>query len=285
MNLGNKSPVKVDVSNKSQVNGDAMSSTKDMFQNLWNAKVVLATAVLALFVRLGYGSDSASPPGLASTYDISSNTDDYIGRTVTIISKPFEKVSSSSFTVSDSRFMSGEPFVVVNATGVPFDLPKNKDVKVQVTGQVRNLDIPQIERDYQLNLQDEYYKDHVNKPAIIAQEIIQAPTPGQITSKPTRFYGKTLAVRAEVDNVQSPALFTLDENYVIGAEDLLVFLKPEPQEEIKKAQTVMVMGELRPFNVNEIERAYNVRWDEKVKTQLDADYRNKPVLVADAIYP
>ncbi|MUG94459.1 hypothetical protein F7734_19590 [Scytonema sp. UIC 10036] len=262
-----------------------MSSTKDLFENIWNAKVVIATAVLAMFVRFGYGTDAASPPGIASTYDITTNTDDYIGKTVTIISKPFKKVGSSSFTVSDSRFMSGEPFVVVNTTGVPFDLPKNKDVKVQVTGQVRNLDIPQIERDYNLDLQDEYFKDYVNKPVIIAQNIIQAPTPGQITSNAKRFYGGTLAVRGEVDNIQSPVLFTMDENYLLGAQDLLVFLKPAPKEEIRKGQTVMVMGELRPFNVNEIEQAYNVRWDERVKAQLEADYRNKPVFIASAIYP
>ncbi|KAF3885272.1 MULTISPECIES: hypothetical protein [Nostocales] len=256
-----------------------------MFQHVWNAKVVIATAVLAMFVRMGYGTDAASPPGLTSTYDITSNTDDYIGRTVTIISKPFKKVGSSSFTVSDSRFMSGEPFVVVNTTGVPFDLPQNKDVKVQVTGEVRNLEIPRIERDYNLDLQDEYFKDYLNKPVIIAQNIIQSPTPGQITSNPKRFYGKTLAVRGEVDNIQSPVLFTLDENYIVGAQDLLVFLKPSPQQEIQKDQTVMLVGELRPFNVNEIEQAYNVKWDERVKAQLEADYRNKPVFIASAIYP
>ncbi|GAA6616179.1 hypothetical protein [Scytonema sp. NUACC26] len=285
MNLGNKNPLNVDLSNKSQSNGNNNSSVNELFQHVWNAKIVIATAVLAMFVRMGYGGDSASPPGLASTFDITSNTDDYIGKTVTIISKPFKKVGSSSFTVSDSRFMSGEPFVVVNTTGQPFDLPKNQDVKVEVTGQVRKLDIPKIERDYNLDLQDKYYKDYVNKPVIIAQNIIQAPTPGQITSNPKRFYGKTLAVRGEVDNVQSPVLFTLDENYLLGAEDLLVFLKPAQQEEVQKGQTVMLVGELRPFNINEIEQAYNVKWDERVKAQVEADYRNKSVFIANTIYP
>ncbi|GAB1543978.1 hypothetical protein NUACC21_66540 [Scytonema sp. NUACC21] len=271
--------------NKNQVDRDASPKKDSLLQKLWDAKVVLATAFLAMLVRAGYGSDAASPPGLTSTYDITNNTEDYIGKTVTVISKPFEKVGLSSFTVSDSRYMSGEPFVVVNASGVPFDLPRNRDVKVQVTGQVQNLEIDKIERDYQLNLQDGDYKEYVNKPAIIAEDIIQAPTPGQISSNPTRFYGRKLAVKAEVENIQSPVLFTLDENYLLGAEDLLVFLTAPPEQEIKKKQTVMVMGELRPFVVNEIERDYNVRWDERVKKQLDTDYRNKPVFIAETIYP
>jgi hypothetical protein len=282
MSPSNKSPL-VEISDQIRGSKDTMSSTNELFQHVWNAKVVIATAILAMFVRLG-GGDSASPPGLASTFDITSNTDEYIGKNVTIISKPFKKVGSSSFTVSDSRFMSGEPFVVVNTTGEPFDLPKNGNVDVQVTGQVRNLDIKQIERDYNLDLEDKEYKDYVNKPVILAQKIVQAPTPGQITSNSTRFYGKTLAVRGEVDNVQSPVLFTLDENYLVGAEDLLVFLKPSPPQEIQKGQTVMLVGELRPFNVNEIEQAYNVKWDERVKAQLEADYKNKSVFIANTIY-
>ncbi|NJR73376.1 MAG: hypothetical protein HC773_06120 [Scytonema sp. CRU_2_7] len=46
-----------------------------------------------------------------------------------------------------------------------------------------------------------------------------------------------------------------------------------------------MVGVVRPFVVADIEREYGITWDERVRRQLEADYRNKPVFVADTIYP
>lgn len=252
---------------------------------LWDAKVIISILLLAVLVKVGYRDNAAAPTPVVSTYEVSKNTDDITGQTVTVISKPIKKVGLSSFTVSDERFFSGEPIVVVNASGVPFDLPTDSNIRVQVTGDVRNLDIPNIERNYKLNLQNEDYKDYINKPAIIAKSIMLAPTAGQITKDPSKYYGKRLAVSSEVDNIQSPVLFTLDENSVLGGEDLLVLLIATPKSAIKQGQTLGVVGVVRPFVVADIQRDYGITWDERVRRQLETDYRNKPVLVADTIYP
>lgn len=263
-----------------------ISTERDYLLNkLWDAKVIISILLLAVMVRFGYTDNGAAPTPIVSTYEVSKNTDNVIGQTVTVISKPIKKVGLSSFTVSDERFFGGEPIVVVNASGVPFDLPTDSNIEVQVTGDVRNLDIPNIERDYKLSLQNEYYKDHINKPAIIAKSMMLAPTAGQITKDPNKYYGTKLAVRSEVDNIQSPVLFTLDENSMLGGEDLLVLFIGTPKSPIKQGQTIEVVGVVRPFAVADIQRDYGITWDERVRGQLEADYRNKPVLVADTIYP
>ncbi|MBF2060374.1 MAG: hypothetical protein IGR91_09395, partial [Fischerella thermalis M66_A2018_004] len=63
----------------------------------------------------------------------------------------------------------------------PFDLPSDRENIIQVTGEVRNLAIAQIERQYNLSLQDQYYRDYINKPVIIARDIRLAPDSTAIT--------------------------------------------------------------------------------------------------------
>lgn len=138
----------------------------NFLQALGQTGVLVFLIVIALIVRSCSFFDVKAT--IANTSEITENTDEFIGNSVTIKNRVIQKIGSSSFTVSDARFFRGEPLVVVNASGVPFNLPSDQNIKVQVTGQVRNLVIPKIEQEFNLNIQDEYYKDYINKPAIIA---------------------------------------------------------------------------------------------------------------------
>ncbi|ARV59752.1 hypothetical protein BZZ01_14930 [Nostocales cyanobacterium HT-58-2] len=265
---------------------DKISRERDyLIQKLWDAKVIISLVLIAVLVKISYGNNTAAPTQVVDTYDVSQNTDDFMGETVTVRSKPIQKVSLTSFTVNDQKFFSGEPILVVNASGKPFDFPTDTSTTVQVTGDVRKLELPRIEQDYKLNLQDKYYKDYINKPAIIAKSIMLAATPAQITNNPSKYYGTKLSVRGEVDNIQSPVLFTLDEKSLLGKEDLLVLLIATPKRAIKQGQTIGMEGVVRPFIVADIERDYGITWDQRVRQQLEADYGNKAVFVADTLYP
>lgn len=163
-------------SDKKAVDLGKISPRTDLMERLWDAKIVIALALGALLVRGYYGTkDAVVSPGVMGTTQISHNTKQVLGKTVTVRSKPIKKIGLSSFTVSDKQLLGGEPVVVVNASGEPFELPTDKKAEVQVTGQVRRLVIPQIEKDYNLSLQDQYYKNYKNKPAIIAKSIAIAP--------------------------------------------------------------------------------------------------------------
>ncbi|MGH7998106.1 MAG: hypothetical protein ACREPR_01385 [Brasilonema sp.] len=272
--------------NNQEMKNKINRETDYLLQKLWDAKVIVSIVLIALLVKVGYSSNNtAAPTPVIDTYEVSKNTKNFIGETVTVRSQPIQKVGLTSFTVSDQRLLSGEPIVVVNASSVPFDLPTDSQTRVQVTGDVRNLDIPNIERDYKLNLDNESYKDYINKPAIIAKSILLAPRAGQITKNPSKYYGTRLAVMGDVDNIQSPVLFTLDDSYSLGAEDLLVLFVATPKKAINKGQTVGMVGVVRPFVVADIERYYGITWNERVRRQLEVNYRNKPVFIADTVYP
>jgi hypothetical protein len=221
----------------------------------------------------------------SNTSEIAVNTDEFISKSVTIKSRAIGQIGISSFTVKDARFFNGVPIVVVNASGEPFDLPPDKNVEVQVQGQVRNLVIPKIEQEFNLNIQEENYKDYINRPAIIARSLLLAPQPGQITQRPEQYYRRQVVVIGKVENIHSPVLLTLDENRWFDGKDLLVLLTASPKVTINQNQTVSVIGEVRSFVAAEIERDYDFPWDKYAKRDLDAKYGNRTVLVAETVDP
>ncbi len=225
------------------------------------------------------------------TEDVADDTENYIGQVVTIRSEPLEIVGDSSFTVGNEQFFGTEPILVINASGEPMLLPAEDDVEVQVTGEVRNLVIADIEREFGLTLDPTLYVDYEEQPAIIAQSIALAPEPGEITSNPEQYYGETLAVTGEVEDIQSGSAFTLDEEQLFGAEDLLV-IYASPRDGVQQqlpavadGEEVAVTGVLRAFVVADFERDYDLGWDLEFQERLEAEYSNRPVLVATGIYP
>ncbi len=157
--------------NKSNQDAKAQNSPRTL--GLQDATLLLALILIAGFVRLGNinDQDKSTFPSLISTSEVVDNKDAFIGKTVTIRSKPVQKVGLSAFTINDEPRISKAPILVVNASGVPFDLPANRNRKVEVTGQVRNLVVPEIERDFNVSLEDDNYIGYINRPAIIAKSI------------------------------------------------------------------------------------------------------------------
>jgi len=173
---------------------------------------------------------------------------------------------------------------VVNASGQPVAFPEG-DMDVQITGEVTKFVVAEVNREYDfLELEPEVYVEYEGKPAIIAQSIAPAPEPGEITENPKQYYGRTLAVAGEVEDIIGPNAFTLDEEQLIGANDLLVLVR-NPKTTVNDGQYVAVTGVLRPFVVADIEREYDLTWDLDLQRKLEAEYSTKPVLVVDAIYP
>jgi hypothetical protein len=205
-----------------------------------------------------------------TTEDVSENTKALIGKTVTIRSEPIRKVDPNAFTVSDEQFFGSEPILVVNASGQPFTLPEDNDTEVQVTGEVRNLVVADLNREYDLDLDPDLYVDYDNRPAIIAQSLAPAPEPGEISANPSQYYGRTLAVSGEVENVYSANTFTLDEDELFGGDDLLVVVRNAQgaSTPIKVDQTVATTGVLREFVIADLEREYDFNWDEGIVRQL-----------------
>ncbi|WP_052050600.1 hypothetical protein [Leptolyngbya sp. KIOST-1] len=255
--------------------------------------------IAGLIGACGEGAQLGGTPGddsaVVEAEDVAENTEAYIGQTVTIRSEPIDQVDNYSFTVSDQRFFGNDPILVINASGEPLLLPEG-NAPVQVTGEVRNFVRADVEREFNFALDPNLYQDYENQPTIIAQSIALAPEPGEISDNPERYYGQTLAVTGEVDELQTESAFTLEEGRLLGGENLLVlYVSPREGSDQPQARTplpalqeneeVAVTGVLRPFIVAEFERDYDLGWDLQFRERIEAEYTNRPVLVATDIYP
>jgi len=257
-------------------------------QTKWTSKGAIALALSALMLGACENNlerEAAVPENNVTTEEVADNTNQLIGKTVTVRSTPIRTLGPSTFTISDKQFFGADPILVVNASGRTFVLPTDPNVPIQATGQVRQFVIADINRDYNLGLDPNLYRDYESQPAIIAQSLALAPRPGELTSNPNQYYGKTLAVTGEVEDIRNATSFTLDEDKLFGGQDLLVIRAGTPKGTVNEGEKVAVTGVLRPFVYAELEREYNLKWDLTLQRQIEAEYSNKPVLVANEVYP
>lgn len=251
-------------------------------KRLRGGAVVLGLMATLLLAACSNDDPNAGGPTAQSnvtTEEVTEETNELIGETVTIRNEVGEKIAPTAFTLTDDEFFGGEEILVVNSTGKPFVLPEGDNPEVQITGEVRNFVLAEFERDYGFDLDPNLYAEYENQPAIVAQAVALAPEPGEITENPSRYYGQQLAVTGEVEQIANPTSFTLDEDELFGSSDLLV-LTQTPQTAAEDGKTVAVTGVLRPFVISEIERDFDLDLD----PELQVEYDNKPVLIADAVY-
>lgn len=240
-------------------------------------------AVLLMFATLMTACESTEEPPNADSNvtaeEVAEQTEAVAGQSATVRSEVQNKVGKSSFTLDNE----GEEILVVNVSGKPFLLPAEDDFEIQATGEVATFVLADIEREYGLDLDPELYTEYETKPALLAQSLALAPDPGEVTQQPERFYDLAIAVEGEVEDIIDTTTFTLDEEQLFGAEDLLVI--GAPVTDALDGETVTVTGQLRKFILAEFERDYELTWDATVKNQLGAEYSEKPVFVADNLYP
>ena len=219
-----------------------------------------------------------------TTEDVASGAEGLIGETVSVRSEVESTVGDTAFLLEDKQLFGGEDVLVINASGEPFVLVEGDDTEVQVTGEVQQLVVADLDREYNLTLDPTLFVDYEDTPVIVAQSIALSPDPGDITSNPEAYYNKRIAVQGEVEDKLSASTFTLDEEELFGGDDLLVVadgITPQTQD----GEDVTVTGVLRPYIKADFDRDYDLDWDLSVEQQIEAEYTEKPVFVADNVYP
>ncbi len=107
-------------------------------------------------------------------------------------------------------------------------------------------------------------------------------TAGQIAGEPASYYGRTVAVRAEVEDVAGPQAFLLDEDRVGAGPDVLVLTRalagPVPEDEL-----VTVTGTVHAFVEAEIRRDYDWGWWDAVDPEVLVAFRSRPVIMAESV--
>ncbi len=189
-----------------------------------------------------------------------------------------------SFYLNEEGFLEGDDVLVLNVSGKMLPEMPDEELELQVTGELGKFVLADVEREYDFDLDPDLYVDYEDRPVIFADSMTLSPNLGDIAERPDNFYGKEVAVEGEVEEIKNDIAFTLDEEQLIGGEDLLVINvtgEPIPNQE----ETVVVTGMVRPFIKSEFERDYDLTWDLDFQEELEAEYTEKPVLVVDSIYP
>jgi hypothetical protein len=102
---------------------------------------------------------------------------------------------------------------------------------------------------------------------------------GTLAANPTQYYGKKVSIRSEVEDLHGQNVFTLDEDNIVAAPDILV-LNPRPASAVEEDTVVTVIGVVRPFVEGEFERDY--AWF-KPEPALEARFERRPAVIAESI--
>lgn len=222
--------------------------------------------------------------------DIVDNPTAYEGQVVTIRSEPEETGDPNSFKLDDEDGFNifgldfdEDEILVFNLSGIPFSLPRDDDMEIQVTGEVRSFIRTEVERELGIGLDPDFYAEYENQPVIFARSIVLAPEPDEVTDNPEMFYGRPIVVEGEIDQIYSPDAFTLHDDEPFDGEDLLVI--GNAGQTITDDDNVVVVGEVRLLTVADIERNYSLDWDDlDIDVQAETEYEQRPVLVLREIY-
>jgi len=223
---------------------------------LWSPRV--AIALLFLPMLLGACAEqrprATAPERGATVESVAEDTNQYIGKTVTVDGEIERQVSPKAFIVQDKEFLGGEDVLVVSATETPI-VP---NTFAQVTGTVRQVtNITEIEKEYGFDLEPQLEVELRDRPIIVAQTVALKPSLDKITENPVPFLGRTVTLTGGVERVISPTAFMLDNNEILGEDDLLV-VSANPVANINEDSRVQVTGTVRRLTTAELEREFNL---------------------------
>lgn len=256
-------------------------------QQLFNQKMLIKTAIsfftLAIISACSDSSQTIVQKGkLIDVADVSQNSYVPMEQSVLVRNDILEKVGKEGFILDKDRVFNAKTVLVVNVSQTPLIIPNHKNVEVLVDGTVEKFDLATVKQKYGLTLDSDIYAQYKDQPAIMASSVTLSPDPEDVTNNPENYYGKYLAIKGEVEDIKSSGVFELDEQQAFGGEDLFVIsLKPEMK--LEEEQMVMIYGVLRPFVLVELEKDYDLNWDSPLKKEIEAEYSQKSVFIAQEI--
>ena len=241
---------------------------------------------------------------VTSTGRLASAPAAFYGLPVSVHAQVGDIVSPGVFTLDEDQWFAGPDVLVVAPGGRQNMEGLDEDDYVTVVGEVRPFVRAELERDFNwFNWGNDLPDVNINfssRPVIVAEIVrtsdgkeiapgqknttrVFVASPGEIADVPGRFYGRSVSVRGEVEDVRSQRLFTLDEDKLFAGPDLLV-LNPYPMVTPDDNDVVTVVGVVRPFVRAEFERDYDWFDANQFGANVDLeDYERRPIVVAHSI--
>lgn len=246
----------VDMQNKDSLASSRRFGQGNFVSKFWNARSTIALLFFpVLLAACSQPEPRATAPEQGATVEsVAEETQQYVGKTVTVDGKIARQVSTKAFIIQDKEFLGGEDVLVVSAKEAPI-VP---DTFAQVTGTVRQVtEIAEIEKEYGFDLDPQLEVELRQRPIIVAQSFALKPDLEKITNTPVPFLGRTVTIEGEVERVISPTAFMLDSNEVLGEDDLLV-VGAKSANNIKEDSRVQVTGTVRKVTTRQLEREFNL---------------------------
>ncbi len=246
--------------------------------------LVLATIVTVGGHRNLQAQESQETESNVTIEDIADEENNVtVGEEVTVRGEVAQVEPGISFVLQEEGLFDGDEVLVINVSQKI--LPEQTDdLGLQITGEVGTLILADVEQDYGLDLDPNLYVDYENKPVIFASNMVLSPDLEDVAENPDIYYSQEIAVRGEVKNINSDYAFILREDKLFSDDNLLILStkgEPLPTQDEK----VVVTGIVRPYIQSEFERDYDLTWDLDLQEKIEAEYREKPVLIVDSIYP
>jgi hypothetical protein len=260
--------------------------------NPWLRKISLSVGVLTL------GAGALVLPACTSEGEIARDrenvtTEDYaqttqiseaIGQEATIRSSIVETLDDDGLVLQSEG---GENVLVLNVSPDGLSLPEG-DIPIQVTGQVVEFTIADVETDYGLVLDENLYGDYEQQPAILADSWALAPTPEMLAEQPERFYNQRIALEGDASILSPNALALYEEGWIDDVGILVVGVeKPlmDAESAIQEGESVTVTGLAQPLDGAMLKGEYDLGLTDQQIDEFVSRYTERPVIVADDTYP
>lgn len=162
------------------------------------------------------------------------------------------------------------------------------EIPFQVTGTLEEFDPAQLEEQYGLTLDPSLYEDYDQQLVVVAENIALAPRPQEFWDAPVNYFeNETVAIEGDLrpleDTQNAFALFeegwTNDVGVlVVGTQDLV------DTENLEQGENIVVTGQAQPIDEATLQQA-NLGWDEAQIQEFISRYENRPVILAEQVYP
>lgn len=135
-------------------------------RNIFVGVVVGLIAVIAVIWIVVEATEPDAPDVGVTVGDITENPTAYMGQNVTVSGEVEEIYTTGAFTLDGGDWGMDDDLLVVGATA-----PRaiTEDDLVQVTGEVRQFTLVDVERDLGADLDDEVFARWENRPVVVAQ--------------------------------------------------------------------------------------------------------------------
>lgn len=215
--------------------------------------------------------------------EVSDNPDAMYGQMVTISGGVQEIITPHAITIGNDEPLVGDTVLVVGADD--FDTSVTEEDAILVTGEVQRFEIGAVEGALGVDLDDEALADYDGKAVLVASEVEvnpanlgpgdteqQGPSAGfdinadisDITGEPDTYLGQQVTVSGEVEKV-------LDSHAFLFGDEKLLAVSADPRDDLFVEPTAYVRGEVREFNLVEIEEEFGIDLDDRSFAEFDGE--------------